>query len=86
MDLGSHTLDILDFMLGPLVDVAGTAVNRSGSSNSLIAAPAITFGPVGQLLEVDAVFLEGFDEARVVGTRGGRDRQRQRHRDPHSCH
>ncbi|MEM7116801.1 MAG: Gfo/Idh/MocA family oxidoreductase [Chloroflexota bacterium] len=29
MDLGSHTLDILDFMLGPLVDVAGTAVNRS---------------------------------------------------------
>lgn len=29
MDLGSHTLDILDFMVGPLLDVAGTAVNRS---------------------------------------------------------
>lgn len=29
MDLGSHTLDALDFMLGPLVDVQGTAVNRS---------------------------------------------------------
>ena len=27
LDLGSHTLDILDFMLGPLVDVEGTAAN-----------------------------------------------------------
>jgi len=27
MDLGSHTLDILDFILGPLVDVSGTAAN-----------------------------------------------------------
>jgi predicted dehydrogenase len=27
LDLGSHTLDILDFMLGPLVDVEGTATN-----------------------------------------------------------
>ncbi len=26
-DLGSHTLDILDFMLGPLADVAGSATN-----------------------------------------------------------
>lgn len=29
LDLGSHTLDILDFMVGPLLGVAGTAVNRS---------------------------------------------------------
>jgi len=27
VDLGSHTLDILDFLLGPLQDVAGTAAN-----------------------------------------------------------
>jgi len=27
LDLGSHTLDILDFMLGPLTDVEGTAAN-----------------------------------------------------------
>jgi 1,5-anhydro-D-fructose reductase (1,5-anhydro-D-mannitol-forming) len=30
LDLGSHTLDILDFILGPLEDVAGTAVNLAG--------------------------------------------------------
>ena len=28
MDLGSHTLDILDFILGPLTEVAGSAANR----------------------------------------------------------
>jgi predicted dehydrogenase len=28
LDVGCHTLDILDFMLGPLVDVEGTAENR----------------------------------------------------------
>jgi 1,5-anhydro-D-fructose reductase (1,5-anhydro-D-mannitol-forming) len=30
MDLGSHTLDILDFLVGPLTDVAGTAGNIAG--------------------------------------------------------
>lgn len=30
LDLGSHTLDILDYMLGPLRDVTGTASNRAG--------------------------------------------------------
>ncbi|MET0591490.1 MAG: Gfo/Idh/MocA family oxidoreductase [Polyangiaceae bacterium] len=29
LDLGSHTLDILDFLVGPLTHVAGTAVNMS---------------------------------------------------------
>jgi predicted dehydrogenase len=28
-DLGSHTLDILDFILSPLMDVTGTACNRA---------------------------------------------------------
>ena len=30
-DLGSHTLDILDFLLGPLQDAAGTAANLASS-------------------------------------------------------
>jgi len=30
LDLGSHTLDILDFILGPLTDVAGAAANLAG--------------------------------------------------------
>ncbi len=30
IDLGSHTLDVLDYMLGPLCDVAGGAANRAG--------------------------------------------------------
>jgi len=31
LDLGSHMLDLLDFLLGPLTDVAGTAANRASS-------------------------------------------------------
>lgn len=31
VDLGSHTLDVLDFLFGPLRDVAGEAVNRGGA-------------------------------------------------------
>lgn len=30
MDLGSHTLDILDFLVGPLTDVSGSAANLAG--------------------------------------------------------
>lgn len=30
MDLGSHTLDILDFLVGPLLDVRGQAANTAG--------------------------------------------------------
>lgn len=31
LDLGSHTLDILDWLLGPLEKVAGLALNRAGN-------------------------------------------------------
>lgn len=31
VDLGSHTLDLLDFLLGPLADVQGDACNRAGA-------------------------------------------------------
>jgi predicted dehydrogenase len=30
MDMGSHQLDLLDYLLGPLEDVRGNAANRSG--------------------------------------------------------
>jgi predicted dehydrogenase len=30
VDLGSHTLDLLDWLLGPVVHVSGTATNRGG--------------------------------------------------------
>ena len=30
LDVGSHTLDLLDWLVGPLRDIAGAATNRSG--------------------------------------------------------
>ncbi|HEV7301170.1 MAG TPA: Gfo/Idh/MocA family oxidoreductase [Tepidisphaeraceae bacterium] len=34
LDVGSHTLDILDFLLGPLANVAGVALNRTGPASA----------------------------------------------------
>ena len=31
VDMGSHTLDFLDWMLGPITDVTGAAVNQAGN-------------------------------------------------------
>lgn len=42
LDLGSHTLDVLDFILGPLTDVAGSAANVA-SDCDVEDAVAMTF-------------------------------------------
>ena len=45
-DLGSHLLDILDFLLGPLEDVAGVAANRA-SLHDVEDAVAMSFSAMG---------------------------------------
>lgn len=47
LDLGSHTLDILDYLLGPLRDVSGLARNVSGSSPSVEDSVALSFTAAG---------------------------------------
>lgn len=47
LDLGSHTLDILDFLLGPLRDVSGVARNVSGVSPTVEDSVALSFTAAG---------------------------------------
>ena len=44
-DLGSHMLDLLDFLLGPIAAVQGTAVNQAGFTPRRISSPAISLSP-----------------------------------------
>lgn len=72
VDLGSHTLDLLDMLLGPVTDVRGVAANqgRHHDAEDLVAA-TLTFASgvrgVG-LWSFDA--QERRDEVEVVGTGG----------------
>lgn len=72
MDLGSHTLDILDFMLGPLEAVAGTAVNRS-DTYQVEDGIAMHFRTAAGALGTAAWDFKGFgreDMMDIVGTNG----------------
>jgi predicted dehydrogenase len=71
LDLGSHTLDLLDFFFGPLLDVSGSAAN-CGSSYAAEDSVVMTFKtPAGALgsaswnfaarSEVDQLTLCGTD-------------------------
>ena len=72
VDLGSHTLDYLDLLLGPITRASGTAVNRAGHypAEDLVTA-TFTFAS-----GVEGVGLWAFDaedridEVELVGTRG----------------
>ena len=72
VDLGSHTLDLLDGLLGPVTHCAGVADNVTGhhAAEDLVAA-TFTFGSgvhgVG-LWAFDAA--ESIDEVEIVGTAG----------------
>lgn len=72
VDLGSHVLDLLDWLFGPVTAVHGTAVNRSGqhAAEDLVTA-TFTFSSgvegVG-LWDYDA--QDDRDEIEVVGTGG----------------
>lgn len=47
LDLGSHTLDILDFLLGPLSEVSGVARNVSSRSPEVEDSVSMTFLAAG---------------------------------------
>ena len=72
VDLGSHTLDLLDFLLGPVAHAAGTAVNQAGLYP---AEDAVAFhlrfesGVLATGLHAFAA-SEPRDEVEIVGDRG----------------
>lgn len=73
-DLGSHMLDLLDFLLGPIAAVQGTAVNQAGlyPAEDLVAGH-FTFasGVPGIGLWSFAAYNSGiFDQVEIAGARG----------------
>ena len=72
VDLGSHTLDLLDFLLGPLREVSGEACNRAGAypaEDTVSMAFACDAGVVGTG-EWDFVADGHRDEIEIAGDRG----------------
>ncbi len=72
VDLGSHTLDLLDWLLGPVTHVSGTARNRGGRyrAEDLVTAG---FGFASGVEGVGSWNFGSFrqtDEVEVVGTTG----------------
>lgn len=72
VDLGSHTLDLLDLLLGPVTQARGVAANQGGryAAEDVVAA-AFTFASGVQgvgLWSFDA--HERLDEVELVGDRG----------------
>nr|KEP22900.1 oxidoreductase [Georgenia sp. SUBG003] len=72
VDLGSHTLDLLDHLLGPVGTVTGVAANLAGrypAEDHVAAAFTFASGVVGTgLWAFDAV--ERRDEVEIIGTAG----------------
>jgi len=72
VDLGSHTLDLLDHLLGPIETVAGAATNLAGrypAEDHVAAAFTFASGVVGTgLWAFDAA--QRRDEVEIVGTAG----------------
>jgi len=80
LDVGCHTLDILDYMLGPLSDVSGAAANLAGVGE-VEDAVAMTFRtPAGALgaaqwnyasaISEDLIQITGSDARLVLSTFG----------------
>jgi predicted dehydrogenase len=72
VDLGSHTLDLLDWLLGPITATTGTASNRSGRS----AAEDLVTATFSFASGVDGVGVWNYDafdpvdEVTITGTAG----------------
>ena len=72
VDLGSHILDLLDWLLGPVAHVSGTAVNRGGR----YAAEDVVTAALGFDSGVEGVGSWNYDSYRhvdqveVTGTKG----------------
>jgi predicted dehydrogenase len=71
LDVGSHALDLLDFILGPLEDVAGTAANLA-SDYSVEDSVALTFRAGGAAGSMSWNFASRVsdDTMRFTGTGG----------------
>ncbi len=73
LDLGCHTLDILDFILGPLEEVRGTATNVATPQQLVEDAVAMTFrtaaGAPGTA-QWNFASAERADEIVIAGERG----------------
>ncbi len=75
LDLGSHVVDLLDFLFGPLEDVAGTARRQSRPparglpEDTVTASFATASGVVGTLNHVYHTH-ESLDRLQIVGDRG----------------
>lgn len=72
VDLGSHTLDVLDWLLGPITSCSGVAVNRGGhyrAEDLVTAVFSLASGVEGVgLWNYDAA--ESADEVEIAGTTG----------------
>lgn len=73
-DLGSHALDLLDFLLGPVVEVYGLAANQAGlydAEDVVTATLRFAGGAVGVGVWCFSVYPGvWFDRAEIVGSRG----------------
>ena len=72
LDVGSHTLDLLDFLIGPLRVVGGAATNRSGLYD-VEDSVAMTFRTADGALGTGVwnfVGVRGFDLIEVEGEQG----------------
>lgn len=72
LDLASHTLDLLDFLLGPIVEARGLAANQSGA-HRVEDAVAASFAFAGGALGTGGWFFsssERQDRVEIVGSSG----------------
>jgi len=72
LDLGSHTLDLLDHLLGPLEKVAGHAARRAktGIVEDAVAMSFVTAGGVPGVANWDFGSALPVDEVAIAGTSG----------------
>lgn len=74
-DLGSHQLDLLDYLLGPIADAAGSAANQAGlyAANDAVCA---TFRFESGVMGTGSWCFTAFDSGRtdrteIIGSAGG---------------
>ncbi len=72
LDMGSHMLDLLDFLLGPVAEAKGIAANQTGmygAEDSVVASLAFERGVLGVGVWNSASHEEA-DVIELVGSRG----------------
>jgi 1,5-anhydro-D-fructose reductase (1,5-anhydro-D-mannitol-forming) len=72
LDTGSHVLDILDYLFGPLTDVAGSAANRGGSyaTEDTVALSFRTSAGLPGAMACNYASTISDDRLRIAGTDG----------------